>query len=70
MSTARLVRRSIGAGKRAREPMIRLHMDDLQHMLPHAYFAYLKRLEQNDAIVVWPDDSTVPMNSGSDSFEP
>lgn len=43
--------------------MIRLHIDDLKHMMKHDHFVYLRRwLEQHDAIIVQPNDIRVPDN--------
>lgn len=37
--------------------MIRIHIDDLKHMMKHDHFAYLKRwLEKHGAVIVTPDD--------------
>lgn len=43
--------------------MIRLHIDDLKHMMPHHLFAYLQRwLDQHQALIVMPDELRVPNN--------
>jgi len=41
--------------------MYRLHVDQLQQMMKHDHFAYLRRwLEEHRALIVFPDDIRVP----------